>query len=245
MLANFKSCSINLLGGLLLCAPLFMSAAEVHIDFSTPDALLDLDMEEVIVRAEREGSTESDRQAFLAHRKAMILYARGDYEAALPYLIAAARNGYKDSQARLAHLYLHGLGGLRRSDKSGIGWMGAAAYGETTPIIQRRFDELMAAVPHRHMETIKAVVEAYVEKYGQYEQNVVCEVAAHASSRIAKNRCYFDYEFTVMSSNEIADMNEYYKDKIIDPQQWSSFQLLDNFNGNVEMPPQQSSRPAQ
>lgn len=214
------------------------NAAEQHIDFEPPDALLDLDMEHVIVTGERDDTTEAERQAYLIHRKAMSLYHRGDYEAALPYLLAAAKRGYKDSQARLSHLYLHGLGGLRRSDRVGIGWMGVAAHGETTPIIRRRFDELMAAVPDRHMTSIKEVVEQYVAKYGQYEQTVVCEIAKHASTHIAKNRCYFDYEFTVMSANEITDMYEYYKDKIIDPSQWSSFQVLDNFSENIDMPPQ-------
>lgn len=185
-------------------------------------------MEHLIVTGEAEGSLESERRAYLDFRRGMFLYSSGNYEEALPYLISSAKHGYKDSQARLAHLYLHGLGGVRRSDVVGIAWMGVAAHGETTPIIQRHYDELMAAVPPHHMESLKRVVEEYVEKYGNFEQNVECEVAKHASTHIAKNRCYFEYEFAVLSALEIADMQDYYRDKIIPPDQWSSFAGLDN-----------------
>lgn len=206
-----------------------VAADERHTQFDTLHAGHDdADMEHLIVTGEAEDSLESERRAYLDHRRGMLHYSRGNYTEALPYLISSAKHGYKDSQARLAHLYLHGLGGVRRSDVVGIAWMGVAAHGETTPIIQRRYDELMAAVPHHHMESLKRVVEEYVEKYGNLELNVECDVAKHASTHIAKNRCYFEYEFTVMSAMEIADMQEYYRDKIIPPDQNSSFAGLDN-----------------
>ena len=213
-----------------------LSAAERHIDFEAPHIHTDGGIENLIVTGEYEETLESKRQAHLNHLKGMSLYKSGRFEEALPYLMAASRRGYKDSQARLAHLYLHGLGGLRRSDKLGIAWMGVAASGQTKPIIQRRFDELMGAVPHQHVESLKTVVEEFVAKYGQFEQTVVCDIAAHASTHIAKTRCYFEYEEAVMSAIEVAEMQEFYKDKIIPPDQWSSFMGLDNFTGNIEMP---------
>lgn len=210
-----------------VCVTLF--GAEKHTDFSAPHSpALDLDMEHLIVTGEKESNLESERRAYLDHRRAMFLYARGLYDEALPYLISSAKHGYKDSQARLAHLYLHGLGGLNRSDVVGIAWMGVAASGETTPIIQRRYDELMAAVPAHHMASLKQVVEEYIEKYGHFDQNVVCDVAKHASTFISKNRCFFEFEFTVMSSMEIAAMQELYEDQIIPPDQYSSFSMMDN-----------------
>lgn len=215
--------------GILLVMSFSVVADERHTQFDAPHAgHADDDMEHLIVTGEVEDSIEFERRVYLDHRRGMFLYSRGNYDEALPYLISTAKHGYKDSQARLAHLYLHGLGGVRRSDVVGIAWMGVAAHGETTPIIQRRYDELMAAVPPHHMESLKRVVEEYVEKYGNFDQNVECDVAAHASTHIAKNRCYFEYEFTVMSAMEIADMQEYYRDKIIPPDQNSSFAGLDN-----------------
>ena len=206
-----------------------VAADERHTQFDTPHTHHDDgEMEHLVVTGEREDSVESERRAHLDHRRGMFLYSRGNYSEALPYLMSSAKHGFKDSQARLAHLYLHGLGGVRRSDVVGIAWMGVAAHGETTPIIQRRYDELMAAVPPHHMESLKRVVEEYVEKYGNFDQNVECDVAKHASTHISKNRCYFEYEFTVLSAMEIADMQEYYRDKIIPPDQNSSFAGLDN-----------------
>ena len=91
------------------------------------------------------------------------------------------------------------------------------------------------------MESLKRVVEEYVEKYGNFEQNVECDVGKHASTHIAKNRCYFEYEFAVLSALEIADMQEFYRDKIIPPDQNSSFAGLDN----LITPPQPIQPPVQ
>lgn len=214
---------------LVILGSLGVVADERHIQFgSLLNGQTDEDMEHIIVTGEAEISAEAERRAYLDHRRGMFLYSNGKFSEALPYLISSAKHGYKDSQARLAHLYLHGLGGVRRSDVVGIAWMGVAAHGETTPIIQRRYDELMSAVPPHHMESLKRVVEEYVDKYGGFDQNVQCDVAKHASTHIAKNRCYFEYEFTVLSAMEIADMQDFYRDKIIPPDQNSSFAGLDN-----------------
>lgn len=208
-----------------------IGAAEQHTEFDVPFGdSSDSDMEHLIVTGEAEDSAEADQRAYQDHRKAMYLYSTGQYDEALPYLISSAKHGFKDSQARLAHLYLHGLGGVRRSDVVGVAWMGVAAHGQTTPIIRRRYDELMSAVPPQHMDSLKRVVEQYVEKYGNLDQNVVCDVATRAGTIIAKNRCYFEYEFAVLSSLEIADMQEYYRDKIIPPDQLASFSIMDRLS---------------
>ena len=227
---------------LICCAIVYAtvaSTAERHDQFDPPSEMSRdaQGLEQIIVLAEREDSAESERRVYMDHRKALYLYARGKYEEALPLLLTAAKHGYKDSQARLAHLYLHGLGGVRRSDKSGIAWMGVAAHGETTPIIQRRYEELLGAVPPMHMDSLKRLVEQFVQKYGNFEQTVQCEVAKHSSTMISKTRCYFEYEFAVLSPLEIEDMQKYYEDKIIPPDQYSSFSGLDNFTTPIEMPP--------
>ena len=214
---------------ILLAVSFTIIGAERHTQFDVPEKTkIESGMEHLIVTGEAVDSVESKQRAYLDHRRGMFLYSRGEYAEALPYLMSSAKHGYKDSQARLAHLYLHGLGGVRRSDIVGIGWMGVAAHGETTPIIQRHYDELMAAVPPHHMDSLKRVVEQYVEKYGNFDQNVVCDVAKHAGTFIAKNRCFFEYEFAVLSALEIAEMQEYYIDKIIPPDQFSSFAIMDN-----------------
>ena len=111
-----------------------VAADERHTQFDTlHGGHDDADMEHLIVTGEAEDTLESERRAYLDHRRGMLHYSRGNYSEALPYLISSAKHGFKDSQARLAHLYLHGLGGVRRSDVVGIAWMGVAAHGETTP----------------------------------------------------------------------------------------------------------------
>ncbi|MYD44391.1 MAG: sel1 repeat family protein [Gammaproteobacteria bacterium] len=214
-----------------------MSAVERHTEFDLPhDARADDGMEHMIVTGEVDDSAEAERRAYLDHRRGMYLYGQSKFDEALPYLISSAKHGYKEAQARLAHLYLHGLGGVRRNDVVGVAWMGVAAHGETTPIIQRRYDELMSAVPPHHMAALKKVVEQYVEKYGSFEQTVVCEIAKHASTFISKNRCYFEYEFAVLSALEIADMQDFYRDQIIPPDQLSSFSGLDNMSARIPIP---------
>lgn len=214
-----------------------LCGAEKHIDFDLPPSALPVDgMEHLIVTGEADDSTEAERRAYLDHRRGLFLYSQGNFTEALPYLISSAKHGYKDSQARLAHLYLHGLGGVRRNDVVGVAWMGVAAHGETTPIIQRRYNELMDAVPTRHMASLKQVVEQYVAKYGNFEQTVVCKVAKHASTFVSKNRCYFEYEFAVLSALEIADMQDFYRDQIIPPDQWSSFNGMDNMSARIPLP---------
>ena len=221
----------------VFCFGASVNAAERHTDIEPPVPFTDDGVEELVVVGESDETVESRRRAHLDHLKGMSLYESGRYEEALPYLLAAAKRGYKDSQARLAHLYLHGLGGLKRSDKLGIVWMGVAAYGDTKPIIQRRYEQLMSAVPSQHVGTLKTAVEEYVARYGQFEQTVECDVQTQAGTNIAKTRCYFEYEQAVMSAIEVAEMQAFFKDKIIPPDQWSSFQTLDNFRGNINIEP--------
>ena len=220
-----------------------VTAAERHTEFDVPhEHRVDDGLEHIVVTGELQVSVESEKRAYLDHKRGMYLYSRGNYDEALRYLLSSAKHGYKESQARLAHLYLHGLGGVNRNDINGIAWMGVAAHGETTPIIRRHYDKLMAAVPPQHIAALKRVVEQYVAKYGNFNQNVVCETAKQAGTIIAKNRCFFEFEFAVLSALEIADMQDFYRNQIIPPDQWSSFTIMERVRGS-EVPQPAPAQP--
>ena len=66
-------------------------------------------------------------QIYNAEHRGAELYERKRYRQALPYLLAAAKRGFKWSQASLADIYLYGRGGVPKDLEAGIGWLGVAA----------------------------------------------------------------------------------------------------------------------
>ena len=82
---------------------------------------------EVITVIEERIQTLADRRSiYRALAKGKRLYALDQIDEAFPYLLDTAQRGFKDSQARVGHIYLQGLGDVERDATQGVGWLGAA-----------------------------------------------------------------------------------------------------------------------
>ena len=62
-----------------------------------------------------------------------------------------AKRGFKTAQARLAYIYLHGLGGIPYDPVRGVGWLSVAASPETMPWIRRYSKRIWKVVPDRYV----------------------------------------------------------------------------------------------
>lgn len=131
------------------------------------------------------------------------LYTEGRYDEALPYLLVAARRGFKWAQARAGDIYLHGRGGAPKSVDLGIAWLGVASTPKSTNAIRRYFKRVWAEVPDEHAPRLAALVETYEARYG-HRSHVDCELAGGESNarslRIKRLRCRFRHEATVCRS---------------------------------------------
>ena len=108
-----------------------------------------------------------------ARRKGGQLYRRGRYAAALPFLLAAAKKGFKWEQARVSFLYQQGYG-TEQDVEAAVGWLGVAARGATTPEIRGRFKKLWARIPEEHRPHFEAVVDEYEKRYGNKANHTDC-----------------------------------------------------------------------
>ncbi len=94
-----------------------------------------LEVEEVIVIGEpgdpfKPHNFEFMQSTYDARGKGSCLYRRGEYAESFPYLLAAAKRGFKFAQARVSFLYQQGLGRERDTEAS-IGWLSVAAMRAT------------------------------------------------------------------------------------------------------------------
>ena len=108
-----------------------------------------------------------------ARREGGRLYRRGRYAAALPFLLAAAKRGFKWEQARVSFLYQQGYG-TEQDVEAAVGWLGVAARGATTPEIRGRFKELWARIPEEHRPHFEAVIDEYEKRYGNKANHTDC-----------------------------------------------------------------------
>ena len=108
-----------------------------------------------------------------ARREGGRLYRRGRYAAALPFLLAAAKKGFKWEQARVSFLYQQGYG-TEQDVEAAVGWLGVAARGETTPEIRGRFKELWARIPEEHRPHFEAIIDDYEKRYGNKANRTDC-----------------------------------------------------------------------
>lgn len=108
------------------------------------------------------------------------LYVAKKYEEAIPYLEFAAQRGFKQAQAQLGQIYVEGLGNVKQDIAQGVGWLGAAAAGETEPQFKQLYDRVRAQIPKQHNETLDKIVETYKSNYDGRRTRVVCEMVARA-----------------------------------------------------------------
>ena len=121
--------------------------------------------EEVIVVGEPDDpfkphNFEYMQSTYDARGKGSCLYRRGDYAESFPYLLAAAKRGFKFAQARVSFLYQQGLG-TERDAQASIGWLAAAATGTTHPEIRNRFREVWRQISDRQRAYYQGVVDDY------------------------------------------------------------------------------------
>lgn len=154
------------------------------------------DVEEVVVRAERSTvpSLLEMRDTYDAHEDGTHHFRRREYDRAYPLLLAAAKRGFKTSQARLGYIYLRGLGGIPYDPVRGIGWLSVAATPETLPWIRRYSKKIWRIVPERYVADLEVVADRYRETYGRKATGVNCNRNRRAGTHRVTLTCLFDHE---------------------------------------------------
>lgn len=135
---------------------------------------------------------------YLSNERGRRLYLQHRYAEAVPYLLAAAKRGFKMSQARLGEIYVLGLNDVPQDIAAGMGWLGVAASGTTMPSIRNRFKELRSHVPSSFQPRLEEVVAAFTEKYGSEATGVSCTRDKLLGTNATKLDCFFGDEWKYM-----------------------------------------------
>lgn len=154
-------------------------------------------IEEELVVSGREEHIASPRQilaGYDAHGMGEYYYNLRLYDKAYPYLLEAAQEGFKMSQARLGFLYQQGLGGAERDWRKAIGWIGVAASPSSHPEIKNYWKNMKAKIPIEQLEMVEELVEDYIDRFGSDATRMSCDINRPAGSHIARMRCYYDDE---------------------------------------------------
>ena len=135
-------------------------------------------------------------QIYNAEHRGAELYEHKRYRQALPYLRAAAKRGFKWSQASLADIYLYGRGGVPKDLEAGIGWLGVAAEPVATSEVEQHFLVALRRLPRSFAPRIDGIINDYRTQYGAAVHRVWCEWAANgnASMRVKHLDCRFKDE---------------------------------------------------
>lgn len=154
------------------------------------------DPEEVVVRAERLAvpSRLEMVDVYQAQEQGLKHFRRRNYADAYPHLLTAAKRGFKTAQARLAYIYLRGLGGVPYDPVRGVGWLSVAATPETLPWIRRYSNRIWDLVPERFAADLEVVADRYRAKYGAQSTGVSCNRSRRAGTRRVSLTCLFDEE---------------------------------------------------
>ena len=164
---------------------------------ATSERSYDIDkIEEIFVEGERlhgddMNILEMDR-VYRWKETAARSFKSGQYEKAFPQLSVLARMGFKDAQARLSYIYLHGLGGQKKSNMEALAWLGVAAIGETRPAYRNMFNQMMTEVPSQHRAMVDARVQSYRDKYGAETLGITCDRSR--TGHISKFVCRYSAE---------------------------------------------------
>ena len=154
------------------------------------------DIEEIFVEGERLHGDEMNllemQRVYRWKETVARSFKSGQYEKAFPQLSVLARMGFKDAQARLAYIYLHGLGGQKKSNMEALGWLGTAATGETRPAYRNLFNQMLSEIPSEHRASVDAHVQSYRDKYGADALGVNC--ARSRTGHISKFVCRYSAE---------------------------------------------------
>ena len=175
------------------------NTAEVNAQFDAVSSARghDIDhIEEIFVEGERPTGADMDLlemdRVYRWKETAARSFKSGQYEKAFPQLLILARMGFKDAQARISYIYLHGLGGQSKSNMSALGWLGVATTGETRPAYRNLFKQMMAQIPSEHRDKVDAHVQSYRDKYGADKMGIQC--ARSRTGHISKFLCRYSAE---------------------------------------------------
>lgn len=121
------------------------------------------------------------------------LYRDGYYDEAYPILLNLAKRGFKDSQSRLAYILFNGTDNVEKSNLRALGWLSAAAHGQTDPMFRVLFRRYMRQIPDDLRPTVDAVVDGYRNAYAS-SKYVDCTRNHFSHSGIVKRTiCRFDF----------------------------------------------------
>ena len=175
------------------------NSAEVNAQFDAVSSARghDIDhIEEIFVEGERPTGADMDLlemdRVYRWKETAARSFKSGQYEKAFPQLLILARMGFKDAQARVSYIYLHGLGGQTKSNMEALGWLGVATTGETRPAYRNLFKQMMAQVPSEHSDAVDAFVQTYRDKYGADNMGIQC--SRSRTGHISKFLCRYSAE---------------------------------------------------
>lgn len=94
------------------------------------------------------------------------LYRDKKYDAAYPLLLELAKRGFKDSMSRLAYIFFTGTEDVSKSNLRGLGWLAAAAHGDTEPMFRVLYKRYMDEVSVEVGPIVDLVTSGYEERYG-------------------------------------------------------------------------------
>ena len=151
-----------------------------------------LPLEVMTVIEDRIQTLEDRRRIYRDLAKGKRLYALDQIDEAFPYLLDTAQRGFKDSQARVGHIYLQGLGDIEEDTTQGVGWLGVASTGQTSPGIRNYFNDIWKRIPETHVAYFEEVVEDYRSRYGEEATGVVCDLNRPLRSFVKELHCFFE-----------------------------------------------------
>ena len=153
------------------------------------DAALDLDREpdeEMIVTAPKPDRGQVPQFEYLletykARSKGSLLYRRGKYAESFPYLLVAAKRGFRLAQARVGFLFQQGIG-TPRDAEAAIAWFALAATPDTLPEIMNYFRAQWSKIPPEYIPHLEQVIDEYRE---------LCDMSRKAGTHFKKLTCRF------------------------------------------------------
>ncbi len=171
------------------------------------------DIEEVYVegvRIEPESMAIHEMEAIYQRKQITTRsFEIGKYEEAFPALLQLARLGFKDAQARVGFIYLHGLGGQQKSNLKALGWLGVASQGETRPQYRNIFNQMLSEVPEPQKQLVATTVSNYLDRYDSEKLGIQC--MRSRTGHLDKFTCRWEVEMQKYSDRLMmlqADVNE-------------------------------------
>ena len=180
-------------------APAIAQSGEADLDPGEASATQEQDaMPEIMVEGRRfrhQPDPVSMARVRDDHALGSRLYRQKRYAEAFPYLMNAAKRGFKVSQARVGFIYQQGLGGVPRNGAAAVGWMGVAATRQTSPEIANYYARMRTQVPEAREAEIDEIVARYVTDYGPEATGVRCDNERIAGSHLSTLRCDHEDEY--------------------------------------------------